>query len=78
MTQPINKEFDNIFNDIIDLSDKIKDKSVKDRLQRAAELVLMASQQNLLGRTQGVDLTTLGVPDERNLERRAGDRRHTR
>lgn len=78
MSNITNKEFDNVFTDIISLSDKVKDKSVKDRLERASELVLMASQQHLLGITQGVDLTMLGVRNDRINERRAGDRRHTR
>lgn len=78
MTQPINKDFDNLFNDVIDLSERVKDKAVKDRLEKASEFILMASQAHLLGKTQGVDLTKLGVKDERNMERRHGDRRHTR
>ena len=77
MTQSINKEFDNIFNDIIDLKEKLSDNSVKERLDRASEFVLMAAQMNLLGKTEGIDLTQLGVQDDRKHGRRIGDRRHS-
>lgn len=68
--------FDTIFNDLIDLRESRKEQSIIDLLDKAAELVLVASEQDILIRSgQGIDLTKLGIRDDRKQGRRLAERR---
>jgi hypothetical protein len=69
-------KFDSIYNDIIDLKDETPDLSTKETLERAGELVLIAAEKDIRARNgQHLDLTSLGLRDERTYGRRRIDRR---
>lgn len=70
------QELDEIFDKIIDVTEKIEDKPTIAILMRAANSIILADQQYSLGLKKGIDLTALGLPDDRKLGRRQFDRRH--
>lgn len=69
------QELDEIFDKIIDATERIEDKSNVAILMRAANNIILAGQQYSLGVSKGLDLTMLGLPDDRKEGRRISDRR---
>lgn len=66
-------EFDSIFDQIIDLTAKIEDGKTISILMRAANSIVLADQQYSLGEAKGVNLSALGVTDDRRQGRRSTD-----
>ena len=69
------QDLDEIFDKIIDVTEKIEDKATIAILMRAANHIILADQQYSLGETKGIDLTMLGLPDDRKEGRRICERR---
>lgn len=69
------QELDEIFDKIIDVTEKIEDRAAVAILMRAANNIIMAEQQYSLGVSKGIDLTKLGLMDDRKEGRRVADRR---
>jgi Ribonuclease G/E len=71
-------EFDKIFDEIIELSQRTEDAAVRGRLLAASDLIGAAENMHKIIRENGFDLKAIGLQEDRNKERRQGERRLTR
>lgn len=66
---------DEVFDMIVSVAQEPENKAVAPALNRAAEIVAQAEQFLWLHSAAGMDIATLGIPDERKHGRRLSDRR---